>query len=588
MTPAEQDALLRTFLAETEEGLALLEDRILALEEDPGTPEAPAEIFRIVHTLKGNAGIFGFSSVATLGHALEDVLERLRDGDVVAGPELVALLLQGLDAARRLVAEAVAGSDRLGDDDEALLETLAAAAEAGGAPAGVAGPDSGPRAALDGGSDVGREAARRQAPPRLLETRDRTLRVEVEKLDRLVDAAGEIGVGRGRVVQLLEDPAVSKQVVLQALREADSLHMELQELVMKLRTVPVSASLQRHRRTVHDMAASLGKEARLVLEGEEVELDLSVVEHLHDPLTHMLRNAVGHGIETPEERRAAGKDPVGRVTVRTLAESGSIVLQVIDDGRGLDRERILRRALATGRIGEREEPSDARLADLVFEPGFSTVETVSELSGRGVGMDVVRRNVEAFQGSVRVASRPGEGTTFTLRMPLTLAVIDGFMVEVADEMYILPLESVVETLGLPTGLDLDRDGDRNGSGVASLRGHNLGCVRLRRILGLDETPAGRESVVVIRYAGRELGLVVDALHGEQQTVLKPVPRLLRGLPGIAGSAILGNGRVTLILDVAELLGSHQREAEALGPVPARHWRGRSADARPSPRELDSP
>jgi two-component system chemotaxis sensor kinase CheA len=583
VTPAEQDALLRTFLAETEEGLARMEDRILALEEDPETPEAAAEIFRIVHTLKGNAGIFGFSSLATLGHALEDVLEGLRAGDAAVGPDLVALLLEGLDAARRLVSEAVAGRDRLDEADEALLAKLAAsAAVAVGAREAPAGPGSGPEA----GPEAGPSGPSRRASPRPLETRDRTLRVEMEKLDRLVDVAGEIGVGRGRVVQLLEDPAVSKQVVLQALREADYLHMELQELAMKLRTVPVSVGLRRHRRTVRDMAVGLGKEARLVLEGEEVELDISVVEHLQDPLTHMLRNAVGHGIEAPEERRAAGKDPVGRVTVRTLAESGSIVLQVADDGRGLDLERILRRARATGRIGERETPSDARLADLVFEPGFSTVEAVSELSGRGVGMDVVRRNVEALQGSVRVASRPGEGTTFTLRMPLTLAVIDGFMVEAADEMYVLPLESVVETLGLPAGLDLDRDGERNGSGVASLRGQNLGCVRLRRVLGLDEMPAGRESVVVIHYAGRELGLVVDALHGEQQTVLKPVPKLLRGLPGIAGSAILGNGRVALILDVAQLLESHQRGSRAPGPAPARHPDGRSADARPSPLELD--
>ena len=557
MTPVDRAALLEIFLAETEEGLARMEDRLLALEEGPEGPAAPdalAEIFRVVHTLKGNAGIFGFSAVAGLGHALEDVLDPLRAGKGSADAALIALLIEGLDAVRRTLAEAVAGRDRLSADDEHLIERLAATGEAlhgeAHAPAAAKGPS---------------EAASATAP-RTIDRRDRTLRVEVERLDRLVDVAGEIGIGRGRVIQLLEDPAVSKEVVLQALREADYLHLELQELVMKLRTIPVRPNLVHHRRTVHDTAAALGKRAQLVLEGEDVELDLSVVEHLRDPLTHMIRNAVGHGIESPAERQAAGKDPVGRVIVRTVAESGSIVIQVVDDGRGLDRDRILQRARALGLAGESETPSAARLDDLVFEPGLSTVDAVTDLSGRGVGMDVVRRNVEALRGSVRVTSRPGEGTAFTLRMPLTLAVIDGFMVEVDDEIYILPLDAVVETIGVPDDLTLDRGGERNGSGVSSLRGHNLGCVRLRRVLGIGGTATTRESVVVVHHAGRELGLVVDGLHGEQQTVIKPVPKLFRGLPGIAGSAILGNGRVALILDVAELLALHSAPLAAPDPV----------------------
>jgi len=566
MSPVDRDALLETFLAETEESLARMEDRLLALDEAPETPGALAEIFRVVHTLKGNAGIFGFSGVVALGHALEDVLDPLRSDGGSVDSAVTGLLLRGLDGLRRALAGAVAGDNRLSADDERLLERLAGTGEtlqgggarATGAPGGV--------------SDAPAPAPDRPPPtaaPREVDLRDRTLRVAVDRLDRLIDVAGEIGIGRGRVIQLLEDPAVSKEVVLQALREADYLHLELQELVMQLRTIPVRPSLMHLRRTVRDTAAALGKRARLVLEGEDVELDMSVVEHLRDPLTHMIRNAVGHGIETPAERLAAGKDPVGRVTVRTIAESGSIVIQVADDGRGLDRERILRRARALDLIGDGEAASVARLDSLIFEPGFTTVEKVTDLSGRGVGMDVVRRNIEALRGNVRVASRPGQGTTFTLRMPLTLAVIDGFMVEVAGETYILPLDAVVETIGVPDGLALDRSGERDGSGVASLRGHNLGCVRLRRVLGIGGTPEQRESVVVVRHAGRELGLVVDALDGEQQTVIKPVPKLFRGLPGIAGSAILGNGRVALILDVAELLALHAAAPEPLPAAPVR-------------------
>ncbi len=552
MSPVDRDALLRTFLAEAEESLALMEDRLLALEEDPATPDALAEIFRVVHTLKGNAGIFGFDAVASLAHALEDTLDPLRAGRAPVTVEQVDLLLETLDALRRLLSEAQEGRTALSAEDRALadalrhtaqqvLETAAdpfdAEASAASAPAAPAAP---------GRSDL----------------RDRTLRVEVDKLDRLVDVAGEIGIARSRVGQLLEDPRASKQVVLQALREADYLHLELQELVMKLRMVPVGPSLRRHGRTVRDMAAALGKRAHLVVEGDEVELDMSVIEHLRDPLTHMIRNALDHGIEKPKERLAAGKDPVGRVTIRTASEGGSIVIEVTDDGRGLDRDGILARARAAGVVGEHETPSDERLDALIFTGGFTTAEAVSDLSGRGVGMDVVRRNIEALRGNVRVTSSPGRGTTFTLRMPLTLAVIDGFVVEVADETYILPLDSVVETVGLPEGVELDREGERNGSGVVPLRGQSLGCVRLRRLLGLGGSPRSRESVVVARHRGRDLGLVVDALQGEQQTLVKPVPKIFRGLPGIAGSAILGDGRVALILDVADLLDRHMRVQEA--------------------------
>lgn len=537
----DRDALLRTFLVESEEDLALMEDRLLALEDDPATPDAVAEIFRVVHTLKGNAGIFGFEALASLSHVLEDALEPLRSGHARTPTELVGRLLEALDALRRMLSEAVDGHDALSAGDRALIDLLHRAAEAAAIPSGAAAPAPARR-----GADVPGPAA----------LRDRTLRVDVAKLDRLVDVAGEVGIARGRVVQLLEDPKETKEAVLQAVREADYLHLELQELVMKLRMVPVGPSLRRHGRTVRDMAAALGKRAQLVVEGDEVELDLSLVEHLRDPLTHMIRNALDHGIEPPAERLAAGKDAAGRVTLRTASDAGSIVIQVSDDGRGIDRARILARARAVGLVGETEEPGDPELCSLIFSSGFTTAGAVTDLSGRGVGMDVVRRNIEALRGSVRVTSIPGRGSTFTLRMPLTLAVIDGFAVEVAGETFILPLDAVTETVGVPAHLALERGGDREGSGVVAFRGRPLGCVRLRRLLGIGGSPRERESVVVARRGGRDVGLVVDRLHGEQQTLVKPVPRPFRGLPGIAGSAILGNGRVALILDVGDLLDRH--------------------------------
>ena len=554
----DRKALFRAFLDETEEQLAILEEQLLALEGNPRAPGAVAEIFRLVHTLKGNAGIFGFSSVATLAHALEDYLEQVRAGRLELTSEGVDLLLEAADGLRRLL-EGIAAGDEDRKVGRALLDTLESAADPGRR--GGSSRKGSETDASNGDASTGMEPAGHPGSP--LSTsgpsrRETTLRVEVEKLDRLVDVAGEIGISRGRVVQLLEDPTVSKEVVLQALREADYLHLELQELVMELRMVPIGPSLRRHVRMVRDMAAALGKQARLVLEGEEVELDMSVIEHLRDPLTHMIRNALDHGIETPEERKAAGKDPVGRVEVRTLTDAGSIVIEVRDDGRGLDRERILTRARTVGRVGENENPGDPRLDALVFEEGFSTADSVTDVSGRGVGMDVVRRNIEALRGSVRVSSQPGQGTTFSIRMPLTLAVIEGFLVGVGRETYILPLDSVAETVGLPRELRLGSDG----TAVLPRRGKTVGCVRLRRLLGANGAPEGRESVVIVNRGRRHLGLVVDELLGEQQTVIKPVPKLLRELPGVSGSAILGDGRVAFILDVADLLGHLPQAFEA--------------------------
>jgi two-component system chemotaxis sensor kinase CheA len=285
-----------------------------------------------------------------------------------------------------------------------------------------------------------------------------------------------------------------------------------------------------------------------VLEGEDAEVDTSVAQHLRDPLTHMLRNAVDHGIETPDVRRRKGKDPVGTVTLSARHEGGGIVVRMTDDGAGLDRARILARARSRGMVRDGETPADADLLRLVLEPGFSTAEAVTDLSGRGVGLDVVRRSVEALRGSVSLESRPGEGTTLTLRLPLTLALIEGFSVGVADETYVVPLESVVECLELPA----DRH-EADAAGVLSLRGEPLPFLRLREFLAVPGAAPTRESVVVIRHDSGRAGVVVDALHGGGQAVIKPLGRVLRDVPGVSGSTILGNGRVGLILDVPVLL-----------------------------------
>jgi len=392
--------------------------------------------------------------------------------------------------------------------------------------------------------------ARESAIPRaeLPQPGARTLRVSLETLDRILDLTGEIAVDRGRLREVLERGDGDGREAAEMHRESDRLHAELQELVMKARMEPLDATFRRFGRTVRDLAAALGKEARLVIEGEDVEVDAKVIEHVRDPLTHLVRNALSHGIEPPAVRSTRGKDPCGVLRLRAFREAGGIVIEVQDDGAGLSSQKIAERARVMGLPLELEGLPEAELQRLIFEPGFSTASAVTELSGRGVGLDVVRRNVDALRGFVTVSSREGDGTTFTIRLPLSLAIVPGFAVQTAGETYILPLDGVFECVELPPG---ELRGPE-GSGVLSLRGVPLACRRLRRQFRIAEGAPAREYVVVVGHEGRRLGLVVDELIGESQAVLKPLGRLFRDVAGLAGTAILGSGRVALMIDLPEL------------------------------------
>jgi two-component system chemotaxis sensor kinase CheA len=422
------------------------------------------------------------------------------------------------------------------EDLRARLRALAASAPAQAGPATL----ERPAAPL--------EAEEAAARPDASAAAARSLRVSLETLDRILDLTGEIAVDRGRLREALERSGEGARDAAEMHRESDRLHAELQELVMKARMEPLAAIFRRFVRTVRDLAASLGKSARLVIEGEDVEVDAKVIEHVRDPLTHLIRNSLSHGIETPAERKARGKDPCGRVRLRAYREAGGIVIEVGDDGAGLVSTRIAERARAMGLAADPAGLPEPELQRLIFAPGFSTAAAVTEVSGRGVGLDVVQRNVNALRGSVAVASREGEGTTFTIRLPLSLAIVPGFAVQAAGETFILPLDGVHECLELPKGELRGPDG----SGVLSLRGEPLACRRLRRQFELPDEPPAREYVVVVAHGGRRLGLVVDELLGENQAVLKPLGRLFRNVAGLTGSAILGSGRVALMLDLPGL------------------------------------
>jgi two-component system chemotaxis sensor kinase CheA len=534
----EYAELLRIFVAESEEGLQAMEQALLALETQPGDPELLSTIFRVAHTLKGNAGALGLGELATVTHAVEDVLEQMRGGALRAGRDEIGALLEALDALRALVPMAGSG-ERASFAHEPLVERLRALGSRGAA------------------APAANEPVAAEKPGAAAGTKARTLRIPVETLDRILDLTGEITVARGRLRQALESGrGAAFEQALEIEQEADRSFLDLQELILRARMVPVGPAFRAYARSVRDLAAGLRKQARLVVEGEDVEVDTSVIAHLRDPLTHMVRNAVDHGIEAPALRKARGKDACGTLWLRAFRDAGNIVVELQDDGAGLDLARIAERGRAIGLIAPGAQPADAELRRLIFEPGFTTSERVTDVSGRGVGMDVVRRNVEALRGSISVSGDAGSGTRFTIRLPLTLAIIDGFGVAVGEESYVIPLDAVAECLEL----DVDAKDAQAPTGVVELRGRAVPYLRLRRHFGVPGQPQ-RENVVVVRYEGGEVGLAVDALLGERQTVIKPLGSLFRALPWIAGSAIQGDGRLALILDVPALLRSALEGAE---------------------------
>jgi two-component system, chemotaxis family, sensor kinase CheA len=338
------------------------------------------------------------------------------------------------------------------------------------------------------------------------------------------------------------------RAILEMHREAERLYMDLQGEVMSIRMVPVGPLFRQFVRPVRDLAKSHGKLARLEVVGGDVEIDTTVLEQLKDPLLHLLRNAVDHGFEKPAVRESRGKNPCGLLRLTAAHSGGNIIVKLEDDGAGFDRTRILEKAKRLGLTSSKDEARDEDLYGLVFRAGFSTAESVTDLSGRGVGLDVVRRNIDNLRGTVEVSSVAGTGSTITIRLPLTLAIIDGFSVRVGSETFIVPLEHVTECTELP-----ERQRSLEASGILNLRGTALPYVRLRRAFSLPGEAPKRENIVVVKVNEFHAGIAVDELLGGMQTVVKPLGRAFRGVPGISGSTVLGDGRVGLIIDVPGLL-----------------------------------
>ena len=458
-----------------------------------------------------------------LARAIEDMPETPRLGDMLVSVGAVTQdkLEQVLSTQQSSRGMPAVVKPKIGD----LLE-----AQAGVAPEVVA-------------AALGKQQKMRESAP----SEERYIRVQADRLDAVINLLGELVIAGAGATLLARE--THGEALIEANLHMNSLIEEIRNGTLGLRMVPVGETFSRFRRVVRDTASSLGKEVNFEIVGGDAELDKSMVEKIADPLMHLVRNSLDHGLEPPQERIAAGKPAAGKLVLSARHETGAILIRIEDDGRGINRERVLQRAWNRGLVEPGIVPSDDDINMLIFEPGFSTAEQVTNLSGRGVGMDVVRRNIEALRGSLRLNSKPGKGLQVDIRLPLTLAIIDGFMVGVGKSKFVLPLESVVEVI--ESGGDNLRV-DERGRHCVELRGAVLPVVRLRTLYTVESELPERVSVVVVHSPRGKYGIEVEVLLGQNQTVIKPLGRLFKTLRGISGSSILGNGEVALILDVVSL------------------------------------
>jgi len=539
----DRAALMRLFLSDSEDELNRLEAEVLSLEAHPDDVTTVDSLFRIAHTLKGNASILALDRFAKLAHTLEDLLDALRTRRTVMTKELGSLLLRAVDALRGMLASLRNSEPEDAAKHNSIEQELIA---------WVAGADGTvPADAIESRAAFPAEEGSLPVTPD--GQWGPALRIEMVKIDQLLDLAGRALVAQGQLgASLTESFAASSDVVEQH-QLIERLLMEMQDWVIDTRMVPVSIFFRSHARTVRDAAKAQHKQVRLRIEGERVRVDTGIGESARDVLTHLVRNAIDHGIESPSVRVAHGKNPEGTVTLRAAQNGNQVVIQVADDGAGFNLSKIRARARLLGRANV-DSLSVQELHQLVFAPGFSTAEKVTELSGRGVGMDVVRRRVEDLHGTVDIDSTEGAGTTVELRLPLSLSVIEGFWVDVGGTDFVVPLDEVIECVELPP----DRRDEAESEGIVDLRGEPLAFVHLSDLLGASGKPRTLEQIVVVRYRSGRVGLGVDAIRGERQTVIKPLGRLFRSVPGISGSTMRPDGAVAFVIDVARLLRSVAR------------------------------
>ncbi|MFQ5971340.1 MAG: chemotaxis protein CheW [Alphaproteobacteria bacterium] len=586
------DDLLAEFLTETAESMETLDLELVRLERNPNDPELLGNIFRLVHTVKGTCGFLGLPRLEAVAHAAENVLGRIREAELQVTPEAISLVLESLDRIKAICSALEQSGEESDDDDSDLIAQLdalargeapapssnggarypkqatvsAVAAESGADPApreeslvGEAVPDPYPAIAAGvdreeppapaGGSAPGMET---EIPALESGVAAQSIRVSVDVLENLMTMVSELVLTRNQLMQIQRARQDSDDVA-GALQTLNHIVSELQEGVMQTRMQPIGNAWAKLPRIVRDLALELGKKIDLQMFGKDTELDRQVLDLIRDPLTHMVRNSAGHGLEQPEERREAGKPEVGTITLNAFHEGGHIVIEVKDDGAGLDVDKIKQRIVASGLASEAEIEgmSDAQIHQYIFKPGFSTAGEVTNISGRGVGMDVVRTNIEKIGGTAELQSTTGVGTTFTIKIPLTLAIISALVVECAGERFAIPQISVLELVRSSNNSEYCIE-SINDAQVLRLRDRLLPLVSLRSLLHLDGEDEGARTgdafIIVAQVGKHTFGIIVDRVFDTEEIVVKPVAPILRDIQLFAGNTILGDGSVIMILD----------------------------------------
>ncbi|MEA2698615.1 MAG: two-component system, chemotaxis family, sensor kinase CheA [Myxococcales bacterium] len=564
----ELDEIVAEFLSEARENLDVLDGELLALEGSAASSDTVASVFRRVHTIKGACGFMGFPRLEAVAHAAENLLSKLRDGELRPTAEMVTALLEMADTMRGILGRIEGGGDE-GTADHAqliarLVQLQSADADAARAPELSPAPST---------------TATEPDELRVVSAVDGFVRVDVGLLDKLMNLVGELVLARNQVLQMA--PRVADETFAATSQRLNHITTELQSSMMKTRMLPIATILDKLPRVVRDLGRVCGKQVRLQTEGRETELDKTIIEAVKDPLTHLIRNCVDHGIEPPADRQAQGKAAEGSLVIRAYHQSGQMNIEISDDGRGINLPAIRTKAVDRGLVTAEDAArmSDRELQALIFLPGFSTAAQVSNVSGRGVGMDVVKTNIEKIGGLVEVESRAGVGTTFRIKIPLTLAIIPALIVISDGDRFAIPQASLRELVRLEGtrarhGVELVQ-----GAPVYRLRGQLLPLVYLGRALGLGDPPTGSDAtvnIVVLEAENRLFGLVVDRIHDAEEIVVKPLAPALKSLGVFAGATIRGDGRVALILDVLELakqanvtsVKPASRTSEAAAPLPA--------------------
>ena len=593
------DDVVNEFLIESYENLDRLDSEFVALEEDPeGATETLQSIFRTIHTIKGTCGFLGFGKLEKVTHVGENLLSKLRDGLLSVDQEITTALLSLVDAVRAMLAEIEETGAEGGEDYSDLIDLLGRLLEedddAHGERASQSTADSEPAeseepttseeapktptagapepttAATDQRSSKEAKAAPKQ---RSGSAADSTIRVEVGLLDKLMTLVGELVLARNQVMQFTGE--LEHQGILTTSQRLNLITSELQESVMKTRMQPISGVWNKLPRVIRDLSVVCGKKVRLEMKGKETELDKTLLEAIKDPLTHIVRNSVDHGIEHPGVRAERGKDETGLLRLSAYHEGGQVVIEIFDDGGGIDPQKVVAKALERGLVtpDQAARMTERDMVSLIMCPGFSTAEQVTNVSGRGVGMDVVRTNIEKIGGSIEVLSTPGEGTSMRIKIPLTLAIVPALLVTSGDRRYAIPQASLQELVRLDADLARSQIEHLKGAPVYRLRGRILPLIYLSEALGLEREPEHEPeaedphatNIVVLQADGRRFGLVVDRVNDTEEIVVKPLSKHLSTIPVYSGATIMGDGTVALIIDVvgvAKSLGLVGQDSEA--------------------------